>query len=321
MNTVPGQNGSVKRAVIATTVFFDMFSYPLTALEIYKWLYFKNRTTNQPSFNEVTRSIEQLQQRGKLLYANGFYFLPGRKSLVKLRIKRHNLAQSRFIKVQRFARIIQIVPFVEMVAACNTLAIYDIKSDSDIDVFIIVRHGRLWFTRFWVTVFAWIAGVWRHGGKVTNQICLSFFVCDNTLNLKSIAKQFDIYLTYWINLVIPVFDKGMFHKFVKENNWIKDYLPNSYPYKTIPKRRQIEPLWCVKWIDKIREPILGGRFGNLVEKFFRSFQKKKMRKRTMSLEAGSTDVIISEDMLKFHEVDKRNEFQKKWEEKMSDIHV
>ena len=61
-----------------------------------------------------------------------------------------------------FLPFIQTVPFIKMVAVCNTLGYDNAAKDSDIDLFIIAKRGRLFIVRFYSsTVFA--PGVRRHG--------------------------------------------------------------------------------------------------------------------------------------------------------------
>ena len=52
-----------------------------------------------------------------------------------------------------FLPFIQTVPFIKMVAVCNTLGYDNAAKDSDIDLFIIAKRGRLFIVRFYFYCF------------------------------------------------------------------------------------------------------------------------------------------------------------------------
>lgn len=312
----------LERAIYATIAYFDMFSYPLTTIEIWKWLFIKKENQLRKfSLNDVTVALEGSQNLKQLLsIKNGFHFLNGKDEIVQTRWKRHNFTQKRFKRMRKFARLVQMIPFVGGVAACNTIAISDIKKDSDLDVFIIIRRGRMWYTRFKVTALTWLAKMWRHGDKVANRICLSFFITDDAMNLESIAKKpYDIYLMYWISLLVPLWDDGVFKDFSKQNAWIRDYLPNYTPYSSEEMKRLEKNVGLYQGLRKAGEAVLHGGFGNLVEKLFRRLERGKMKDRLGKLDHRNTDVIVSDQMLKFHEVDKRDKFRALFESYLDQI--
>jgi DNA polymerase III sliding clamp (beta) subunit (PCNA family) len=60
---------------------------------------------------------------------------------------------------------------------------------------------------------------------------------------------------------------------------------------------------------------LQGMFGNLIEKVSRCVQKKKMSFNLNSIQnEKDARVVIKDDMLKFHENDRRELFKKLWED-------
>ena len=78
-------------------------------------------------------------------------------------------------KAKHYARIIGKLPFVERVSVTGSLAEGRQHKGSDIDFFIQVRPGRLYFTRFFVTTVIQLLGVRRHGQAVAGRICLNWF--------------------------------------------------------------------------------------------------------------------------------------------------
>lgn len=316
-------NQNIEKAILSTIVYFDIFNYPLTETEIYKWLYSGTGSNLEKiTILDIKNQLETNSNlKNKIGYQQGFYFLKDREELIGRRRKNHIIALKRWKKLRKICSLIKIIPFVKMIAACNTMAIHDIKPTSDIDVFIIVKSGRIWITRFLITSLVGLMGQWRHKDSIANKICLSFYTTDDNLNFESLAKKpYDIYLMYWIALVVPLLDRGSYHKFMNENNWIRKYLPNLYNFKPIIYERKVSIGGFSDLINKMFERILSRRLGDIIEKNIRKIQKNKMEKNYFSVaKKNDTDVIISDQMLKFHEVDKRVEFREKFEKKLKEV--
>lgn len=299
----------LEKAVLSAVSYYDIFEYPLTSWEIFKWGYGKIGMGSEKSklsdFHGILECSDLLKK--VLQHKNGFYFLKGREDTVEIRRQRYLLAQKRWKKLQKVVTFLQVVPFVKMIAGCNNLLINNIKPESDIDVFIVVKSGRMWITRFLVTSLVSLLGQWRHKDRISGKVCLSFFVTDNNLSLEKISKKpYDIYLNNWILLAAPLLDREIYAKFMLENVWTKDSVPNALPYLPVGYERKIKKIFFLDWIRIICEKMLSGKIGNIFEKIFKKIQIGKMRGKGL-------DVIISDKMLKFHEVDRRDQFREEFE--------
>lgn len=336
------------QSILSTLAFFDIFNYPLTVFEIWKWFY-KNYGVAKRSFASDEASASSLQQELKIsdiqellennetlkkviATKNGFYFLKGREELVARRLNLYREAEARWRKLRKIAAILQVVPNVKMIAACNTLPINDFKPESDIDVFIIVKKNRIWQTRFFVTALVSLLGQWRHKKNVAKKICLSFYITDNALNLEPIAKKpYDIYLAYWVALVAPLYiekpkpqiknqELNIYREFLNANSWVRNYLPNFIGFEPVEFERKVGKSRFFDSVKKIKEEISDSKIGDWFEKFFKKIQKNKMRKNYQSAYyRNGSNVIISDQMLKFHEIDRREEFRKIFELKLAKI--
>ncbi|MDP2934188.1 MAG: hypothetical protein Q8N59_00235 [bacterium] len=316
----------LEKSILATIVYYDIFDYPLTGFEVFKYLINPlhvigqlediNKTEFEPmnniSFSEILKALEGENMGEIVSQKNGFYFLKGRGWLYQERIERQKIAAERWKKVKKVLRFLQIVPFVQMVAVCNSLAIDNSKKDADIDFFIIARKGRIWFVRFFVTFLVWVIGQWRHKKSISGKICLSFYITDEFLNLRSLAiRPYDIYLASWVHQLRPIYcQEKIYEEFISENQWVKDYLlnfgkiGNSYHLKF----KQNKTLVLIR---KVSEKILGGWVGDLKEKIFRFFQKNKISRKMVAHDIP-TAVVVSDKVLKFHENDKREYFQEEF---------
>ncbi|MBU1167003.1 hypothetical protein KKC60_01170 [Patescibacteria group bacterium] len=299
---------TLQENILETIAFFDIFDYPLTETEVHKWLW-----QRESNFLEVQEALEGLLANQKLGMSDGLFFLPSRKKLVQERKAKYLVAEKKYKKIKRATRLLKMLPFIRLVAACNTLLILDFKEESDLDLFIVVKKNRLFMTRFLTTVLIALSGSWRHGKKTKDQICLSFYVTDDHLDLSPLAlKDGDPYLTYWLTFLVPILDRSTYSRFLRSNDWIKNYLPQAQAYITITRRRVllVGPL---EKIRKLAETILAGFLGNWLERFFKKLQQQKMKKRELLRKDQQNDVIISDQVLKFHEQDRRRYYREVWQ--------
>lgn len=321
----------LEKAIISAIAYFDIYNYPLTLCEIWKWLYInKSQISNPKSQNynlkfkisDVQEILKNSKNLKKIIETkDGFYFLKGREKFVDLRFQKYKFAQPRWKKLKRIVTLLQIIPNVKMIAACNTMAINDIEPESDIDVFIIIKKNRIWLTRFLITLIVAALGQWRHKKRIANKICLSWYITDENLNLNWVLKKpYDILLTFWITLVCPILDRGVYNKFIKENQWVRDFLPNHIKYEPILFERKFSKIFILDILRRFLEKIFEGKLGNLVERWFKKIQILKMKKNFQShIQKDNTDVVISDKMLKFHEIDRRTLIRGLFEKKIAQI--
>lgn len=198
-----------------------------------------------------------------------------------------------------------------MIAVCNTLAYNNSRSQADIDLFIVSRRGRIWQTRFWVAGFLQLFKLRPQATKIQNKFCTSFFVDEDNLNLESLAISHDIYLPFWLAQLMPVYDDGIYQKFLSANAWIKNYLPNSLPIQP-PARRFVKG---VGWLKRLLEAF----FTLWPEPWFKNFQLKIIPESLKILANCDSRVVINDGVLKFHGNDRRQLFLEKWQGKMKGL--
>ena len=322
MNNEIKQLSDLESAIIKTMAFFDIFDYPLTLLEAYKWLFSIPNNKIKINLSEVLEQLEELKNKKIIETQNGFYFFPGRKNLIDIRRGRYLLAENKFKIASRAAKILRVIPFIKMIGVCNNAAYANANRESDIDFFIIVRQNRLWLTRLFITFWLSIFGLRRRRQLITNRICLSFYLTDDQLNLEKIAIQpKDPYLIYWLATLAPIYRPEFYFQFLEANFWLKNYLANFYPV-ILNQRRFTEDNILTKIFKTASEKIFSGFFGLIFEKLSRFIQRLKMKANKKSLaNFPDTRVIISDAMLKFHETDRRQDYFQVWQEKLISLGI
>lgn len=304
---------NLEQAILSTLTYFDIFNYPLTATEIWKWLYCpENKIDGDNSkygFSEIREKLEKGEILKSLIDSRqGFYFLKDKSNLVELRQARYNLAEKKFQKAISVAKFIERMPGVRMIAVCNSLARSNASEESDIDFFVVTDKNKIWTARFFAAGFIKIFGLRPNKKSAKDKICLSFFVDESNLDLEKISVDApDIYLVYWIGQLIPIYDSGgVYKKFLKENEWIKRYLPNFSGTELSDRRNTGRAGWSLPYF----------REG---EKFFRWLQMRFMPPKLKEMANCDSRVIVNDSMLKFHANDRRAEYKEKWISKISKL--
>jgi hypothetical protein len=307
-------NSSLAKAIIQTIAYFDIFDLPLTAEEVYRFLWRYDEVISYVDFLNTLPNVGHIEQK------DGFYFLPGRADIVASRQLAVPLIEEKLRIARRAAKIIRSVPFLRAMFVCNTVASASASRDSDIDVFIVVRRGRLWITRFLTTIALSVFRLRRTKTNVANKICLSFYVTDAHLDLSDIAIDTpDIYLMYWIEQLVLVYDPdNLKEELSKKNQWVKKYLPHGFQSYHISDRYRVQNTPVQRFFRHIAERAWHGSYGDILERYAKQIQEKKMSANVGSVQGlPDTRVVVDDTMLKFHENDRRLHFRDEWRSRLS----
>ncbi len=303
----------VTQDILKTVAYFDVFEYPLTALEVQRYC-----ANHLLSIGDTMRYLDALVQGGALATRHGLYFFPGRQEIVGTRLIRYQQAWNKFAIARRAVELLRYVVGVRFIGVCNNTAYQNASLKSDIDVFIIVQQGRLWTARLLITLLMSVLRLRRHGRTIANRICLSFYVTDEHLDFSDIAlTPEDPYLVYWIATLYPVYDDGVYKEFLAKNTWWQTLLPGAQSIQPTIHRRVMSSAWTNRFMTWGRY-FLGGR----AEHWAKLIQYGKIQRNTHSaLHQHTTSVIVNDSMLKFHETDRRAHYATLWRERCAQLHL
>jgi hypothetical protein len=306
----------LEEAIVRTIAFFDLFSYPLTVFEIWKYL------DVNAELSEIMESLDNSAEkfpspplsRGKIECKNGFYFLIGRGDIIKERMARYNYTDKKFKRAVWIAKIFKFVPWIKMIAIGNIIGAHNLKKESDIDFFIITENRRIWLARFFCVLIIKILGLRPRPGETKDKICLSFFASEEDLNLEGLMfgesrddrEERDFYFIYWLAGLAPIYDReNIFAEFIKKNDWLKDYLPN-WQSSTISYRYNAGGSFSWFYRDLV-DMFFGG-----LEKRIKEIQLEIMPKQIKDIMNMDSRVVVNEKMIKLHVNDRREEYGNKF---------
>jgi hypothetical protein len=289
-------------------VFFDLFDYPLTAWEVWKL----GQWQEPVSLVELMACLENEETQKKISAKIGFYFLPGREEIIVTRQTRYNITDKKIKRALNVARMFSHLPWIKMIAVSNVIGSHNMKTESDIDLFIVAADGRLWLTRFFCVAIVKLLGLRPSEGRTRDTICLNFYVSESALDFKNLRLPADIYFTYWLAGLIPIYDSGgIYEKLIAANHWFVEALPNWQPADPA-KCRLVKSAHNRIW-TKIIDLIFGGLEG----------RSKKVQMRIMPQELKgkmnlNTEVVINDQILKLHPKDRRQEYLDLWKKKVAE---
>lgn len=294
----------LEQSVFRTLAWFSLFAYPMTAFEVWKWLFKPDRSYDLAEVYRILEISTWLDE--KLQRKQGFFAL--REGLkieeqIKGREVRFLDAVRKYKKLRHVAMFFWCLPGVRAVAAANTLAWWHTNEQSDIDLYIITRPGMIWTTRL-LTVFPFQLLGQRPGSSevVKDPFCFSFFQSADYLQMEELRVENDYYLAFWAKSLVPIFDKDQcFEEHKKENHWANVCLPNTavrrvHTYHT-PKIRFVLPM-PLRWAEPIA----------------RSFQCRRFPPQIKELANKDTRVVVNDCMLKFYPNDRREQYRDAFEE-------
>lgn len=286
-----------QEAILNTLIYHNIFNYPLTEKEIWRFLLLNSRRKVQSQKLEfkIKNYLKELEAKKKIFRKDKFYFLPGRLKIVALRKKRKQYSREKIKIAQKTVKIIRFIPWLRMVAISGALAMKNTDKKDDIDFFIITAQNRLWLTRLFLIVILEILGKRRKAGqiKVKDKICLNMFLDESSLSLP--LKKRNLFTAHEIVQLKPIFNRRQsYEKFLQVNWWLKKYLANGVRIK----RERLK--------FKIKKPPAKSLIFDFLEKKAYKMQFKYMKSKI-------TTESVSLHFAFFHPKDRSKEILKKYQ--------
>jgi len=303
----------IKEAIVKTIAFFDLFDYPVTVFELWRFINIKCELNSVLSILQSRSDPIALRVIGSL---NGFYFLQGRSDIIRKRMERYNYTDRKIKKAILVARIFKFIPWIKMIAVSNIIGAHNLKNKSDIDIFIITEKDRVWLSRFFSTGLMKLLRQRPKQGDEQDKICLNFYLSSEDLDLKKfMMDNMDVYYIYWLANLVPIYNKvDTYQKLIKANNWLKHYLPNWKITKTAYRRNSGKGL--SDFYYEVVDLLLGGLEQNLT-----NWQLRKLPRVLKDIMNQDTRVVIDDQVLKLHAKDRRQEYKIKLQQRLVDIEL
>lgn len=294
----------LEKSILKTICYFDAMAYPLTLMEIFKWL-------DAPAeISAVQWALGQNNLAKVLASRSGFYFLAGRENLASERLRRYALADKKFKKAIKVIKFLRFFPWLKAIAVYSLLSFSNSRPEGDIDLFVVSASNRLWSARFFINVFLKFFRLRPTARTSQNKICVSFLVSVDGLDLSLIDEP---HYDYSHSQFIFLFNRNnLAGRFFAANPRLVKRLSNFFPY-FLNSRRRIDSNFF--WLQKFGEII----FGFLPEKYYRRFQLLILPQKFKKIINLDKRVILSDTAIKLHDQDKIRGIQMSAENKFQEL--
>lgn len=253
---------SVRKTILKTLTYFDLFRYPITRSEL---LIFSSEKTS-PSL--IDKELNSLVYEQVIFQLDEFYSLQNKPSLAERRRQGNLRAINQIIIARRIAKILYHCPFVLSIAVSGSLSKYFAEDNSDIDFFIITSANRLWIARTFMHVFKKLSYI---AGK-QNWFCMNYYVDELAMEI----PEKNIFTAMEIVTLLPMQGIDCFQKFKKANSWTSEYFPLlTHISKNIQKNK--------KTADRtFLGGIVSSRLGDKMDRWLRHLTDQRWKKKTIS---------------------------------------
>ena len=314
----------IEQSIHKTVAWFSLFETPVTVFELWKWMLACHQKPSlgrrmEPdrtySLEETFAALDGEWLRERLVEADGLWTTRSSVSSTTASERRTRFldAARKFKKLRRAMRFVRLVPGVVAVAAGNTLAWWNTRPDSDIDLLVVTRPGTIWLARLLVVApFALLGKRPAEGGELVepeaavDPFCFSFFATTDALDFSALRLEGgDPYLAYWVRSLVPVLDRGgVFDRIVTENGWAREVLPNV-------DRARRPPLTPPPYEEGERNGWARLSVTPTLDRLAKAIQLRRFPPKIRALMNVDSRVVVNDRTLKFHENDRREEYRER----------
>ena len=250
------------RSIIRTMAYYDIFTYPLTAEEVYH-----NLITNHTNLDEVTKELYKLSDQKIVYKKENFFLLKDNDSYITRRLNGNKLAGKRLNTAKRISGFISRFPFTRGILLSGSLSKGFMEEDSDIDYFVITYPNRVWFTRLSLMLFK---KVFLLNSK--KNFCINYFVDAENLEI----KEKNSFTAIELATLIPTYGTEMYEELYKQNIWIKDFFPN-YPKRKTDDVSNKKNGIIKSLVEKLMMRKLGDKIDDFAMNLFNKFNRVKYK--------------------------------------------
>lgn len=204
-------------------------------------------------------------------------------------------------RLMRKLWVFRLIPFVRMVGVMNSLAAGCVAEDSDIDIFVVTKAGRLWTVRAMTLALLVLFGMRARAEDKAGRLSVDLFVSEDGLDLSQSGAPVDYLLAYWVSDFTPVLYPEKFRELWAANRWVKDFLPVAYrsPRQWGEDTTSVRP----SGMAKLLEWCLESRLGDVVERWTKGGQMRRIDKNVKRFAAeggGGGLLIVNDKVVKIH---------------------
>lgn len=250
---------AVEEKIILTLLYYDIFSYPLKAAEVFRFL-----GTNLVTEAIIEKDLANLRKRGLVYQFGHFFSIQNDEHNTLRRMRGNDLAEKLLPVARRQARLIARFPFVRGVMASGSFSKGYMDQKSDLDFFIITEPRRLWIARTLLVLYKRLFLFNSH-----KYFCVNYFVDAEHL----VIEEKNLFTATELATLIPLSGASLYLKLQAANAWITDIFPNYGP-RSVNGVEESAQSWFKDLTEKIIDVVTPTR----LERFFKNLTLRRWHK-------------------------------------------
>jgi len=241
------------------------------------------------------------------------------------------LFDKKWLRFLELARFFGYLPFIDFVFGAGSMALGNVHQDSDFDVIVGAKSGRIFTTRFFCVLMFGLLGRRRqklsHKEAASDNICFNHFVAPESYCLR---PPHNIYWQELYRNLVPIYGREeKIGEFFKANDWMGERI---YPVRSsaefsgfstnesefacgsnFSKKKVLLKTSNGVYSDDLRhkfhkpgfaglflEKILGGGFGDFIERFLKYVQVQRIKKSLKDSMGFEPRLVFNDKELEFH---------------------
>lgn len=169
---------------------------------------------------------------------------------------------------EKRVRLFRAVPFVEFVLLAGSMATGKVREESDFDVILGVRYGRIWTAFFFSTLFYQLLGWREHPGvEKKNRVAITHLATPRGYRL---SEPHNAYWEHLYQSLIPVMgDEQKLAQFFTANDWLQPLRAYERHERYLGGAHSL--------YKKALEYMLGGAFGDFLERVLGKWLARRLQ--------------------------------------------
>ena len=281
----------LKKNILATLAYFDLFNYPLTLDEVFLYLPAKCDT------GDFEYALKCLVIDRLVYHFDKFYTLKNDYFLISRRVKGNAKAAELINTAKKVSSLLIRFPYVRGIAISGSLSKNFADEDSDIDLFIITAKNKLWIARTLMHCFKKLTYLVNR----QDYFCMNYYIDEQELQI----HEKNIYTAIEIATLIPVHGDTVFEQFYVANSWSRNYLPNKCLRLTTAKSLKRS------FLKNFLEALFNNRFGDALDNLLMRITAKRWEKKLQMKKLNTKGIVMCLDTGKHYAKPDPRNFQDK----------
>jgi predicted nucleotidyltransferase len=281
----------IKKNILATLAYFDLFNYPLTAEEVFLYLPAKY------DHKEFECALRYLIIDRLIYKFDKFYTLKNDYFLTERRCKGNIKAAKLINTARKVSSLLIRFPYVRGIAISGSLSKNFADDNSDIDLFIITAKNRLWIARTLMHCFKKLTFLVNK----QHYFCMNYYIDEQELQI----REKNVYTAIEVATLMPLYGDTVFEHFYIANAWTRDFLPNKCMRLTTAKAVKSSTF------KHLIEILFNNRIGNIIDNWLMKITAHRWLKKMKMKKLNTRGIIMGMDTDKHYAKPDPKNFQNK----------